>query len=546
MKYVDVRDLPPCSYSPECLRLIDDLDVPPVPRAPMRLSYIDDLQDQRRLRQLRSHVPGCATCSALLAETRRTRTQQRLLLHRFLIANEQSVPSTTGAIFAAIRREQALSEVPSSEDGYAPLTDAAFFPPFAEPEETPVPELAGRTARPQHYRRLFQNVLTVATLAAVILAAVGLLNRFTSQSGTQKSSDQLPQQPNPAASSGWDSVMIGLTLFSAAGFTVYNFNAASGQMTTLFTSAQEGQTVNLETVATDGQTLLYDVVTPDQQKLYETFSPTTSAHQFYRLTARQGGNAVWMDASHVLVQTTQGAVMELDTRSGQLLGQWSVAADHLTFYHQPFLYFTAAGQPQIETLYRINLSQAGALPQTVAQSTPGTRFWLSPDGTTILYASTGSTVAQGIYQVHSDGTHAQLLRSGPGTPLGYTTDGTVLVMQQAGANVEVIKLGATPEEKEQVVLANAAPDATSLCSASEVGLIIALCNQNISLEPDGKGLVLHTYYADGSQDVVYDNLATGTSQKILPVARQSSVQLPGWSNIAARSTTAQASYALCA
>jgi hypothetical protein len=111
----------------------------------------------------------------------------------------------------------------------------------------------------------------------------------------------------------------------------------------------------------------------------------------------------------------------------------------------------------------------------------------------------------------------------------------------------VVKLGATPEEREQIVLANAAPDAVSLCSAGESGLIISLCNQNISLEPDGKGLVLHTYYADGSQDVVYDNLTTGASQKILPVASQASVQLPGWSNMSARGgTTALTSYALCA
>src|SRR5690242_14160300 len=99
MKYVDIRDLPPCSFSPQCLRLIDDLDVPAAARSPARLSHIADFQDERQLRQLRSHVPGCPTCSALLLEARRLRSQQRLMLHRFLIANEKRVPSTTSAIF---------------------------------------------------------------------------------------------------------------------------------------------------------------------------------------------------------------------------------------------------------------------------------------------------------------------------------------------------------------------------------------------------------------------------------------------------------------
>jgi len=70
MKYVDIRDLPPCSFSPQCLRLIDDLDLPPMVPTASRLAYIEDLQDERQLRRLRSHVPGCPTCSALLLEAR--------------------------------------------------------------------------------------------------------------------------------------------------------------------------------------------------------------------------------------------------------------------------------------------------------------------------------------------------------------------------------------------------------------------------------------------------------------------------------------------
>src|SRR5690348_5145244 len=181
MKYVDVRDLPPCSFSPQCLRLIDDLDMPAAVSVPAQLSYIGDLQDERELRKLRAHVPGCPTCSALLAEARHMRTQQRMMLYHFLVANERQVPSTTGAIFEALRREQ--DQERSSRPKRSRSQELALFPPPAvhDDELTPSP-LSLRSRHPQR-RSLFQNFLTLATVAAVILAAVGLLNRVANPPG---------------------------------------------------------------------------------------------------------------------------------------------------------------------------------------------------------------------------------------------------------------------------------------------------------------------------------------------------------------------------
>src|SRR6202007_825343 len=105
-----------------------------------------------------------------------------------------------------------------------------------------------------------------------------------------------------------------------------------------------------------------------------------------------------------------------------------IAASKLNFYRQPFLYFTGAEQSAADTLYRINLTQAGAVPQQVATSSPDTRFWLSPDGTTIFYANKGSSGEEGIYAVNSDGTHLRVRRSGPGTPIGYASDNTLMLM----------------------------------------------------------------------------------------------------------------------
>jgi len=292
MKYVDIRDLPPCSFSPECLRLIDDLDVPAAARSPTRLSHIADFQDERRLRQLRSHVPGCLTCSALLGDARRTRTQQRLVLHHFLIANEKSMPSTTGAIFAAIRREQAQSEKDGSQEIPAPVSSGLFVSITGDPSEefaaSPIP----LHTRFHQHRSLFQNVLTLATVAAVILAAVGLFNRFTDQPPVTSTVPPSAPQPLPASSVanyGWDSVVIGLTLLSATGlaksFTAYNFNVVSNQMKVLFASNVQDAVMDLGAVSDDGQSLLYSVTGLDQQRIYRAFSQASHSNFLYHLSA---------------------------------------------------------------------------------------------------------------------------------------------------------------------------------------------------------------------------------------------------------------------
>ena len=547
MKYVDIRDLPPCSYSPECLRLIDDLDVPMVARPPARLCHIDELYDRRRLRQLRSHIPGCPTCSALLTETRRIRTQQRLMLNHFLLANEAHVPSTTGAIFAAIQREAgACQEMDAS------LQVASLSPKVSQscPTIAPSPQVSasrsfasgstGRQSRGEalvwRHRRLFRNFLTLATVAAVILAAVGLLNRFTSHSSVNST----PEVNNY----GWDSMVIGLGLLTS--MTVYNFNAANGHMTTLFASTQDAAEINLDEISEDGQSLLYDVTSPDQQRMYETFSSASVSGEFYNLSASQAGDVIWMDSKYVLVQNLLGAVLELDTQTGLVQHSWSVKTGKLAFYHQPFLYFTSAEQSGPDALYRVDLTQASTTSQQVAKSGPDTRFWLSPDGATIFYADKGSFGQEGIYAVNSDGTHLRMLLPGSGIPIGYADDNALIIMQQVGPRVEVIRLGATPEQQEQVVFSDAAPDATSFCSPSGVMLIVELCAQNIALEPYGHGLLLHAYYADGSHSLVYDNLVKGTSQKILNLAAGIDVQLPGWSKISTKGTASIGASALCA
>ncbi len=557
MKYVDIRDLPPCSFSPQCLRLLDDLDTP-VASAPGRLAYIEDLQDKRRLRQLRSHLANCPTCSALLAEARRARAQQRMMLYHFLKANEQRVPSTSHAIIEAIRQEKARKDEKSSQGIPTRSQNLSLFAHPVEQDEVSTSPQSRSSPRTFQHRSLFQNVLTLATVAAVILAAVGLLNRFSDQPSSTPAGGnpsplqhQQPTQGDPSVNNyGWDTVLFSLTMLSASGmikgFTFYGYNAPAGKMKQLASSTQAILGVDMDGISRDGQSLLYDMSFPNRRTTYSIYSPDAGQHNVYQLPAGEGGNAIWMDSSHILVRESFSQVVELDTHSGARQHAWQINASRLAFYRQPFLYFIGTEHLVAGALYRVNLSEANAAPRYITNAHAGTRFWLSVDGATLFYSSKGPSGEQGIYAMNSDGTNARLLRAGPGMPIGYADNNALMVLQQVGNRLEVIQMGATPAQPEHVVLASAAPGATSLCDSDRLAAVIKMCDENIALEPYGHGLLLHAYYANGSHSLVYDNLVTGSSRTILTLPANTAVQLPGWSRMFAGPTAMNQAACLCA
>lgn len=530
MKSVDVRDLPPCAFGPQCLRLLDDLDLPAVPTSG-RLTSLEDLQEKRRLRQLRSHLATCPTCAALLAEARRARAQQRLMLYHMLKANEQCVPPTVHTIIEAVRRTQ--------ED--APLSrreSAGHLAPFARPVAQQDVHPLRERALPR--RGLFQSVLALATVAVVILAA-GLLNHFADQAaptstdgGSSPFEHRQPTQTLSAESYGWDTVLVGLTMLSASGmvkgFTFYSYDAPADRLERIVSSNRTFVHVTMEGISGDGQSLLYDLTSLDR-RTYTVYSPAGGLHTIYQLPASAGGNAIWVDDSRILVQEGAGHVIELDTRRGVVQQRWPIKASRLLCYRQPFLYFIGATTPA--ALYRVDLSAPNASAQHIADAPAGTRFWLSADSTTVLYTGRGPAGERGIYAVRADGTDTHLLHTGPGMPIGYTEDNALLLLQQVESRLEVIRLGTTPAQAEHVLLANAAPGAISLCGAAGVVAIIQLCAGSIALEPSGRGLLLHAYYANGSHGLVYDNLETGASRTVLTLPTDATVQLPGWSKMAA-------------
>jgi hypothetical protein len=550
MKYVDIRDLPPCDFGPQCLRLLDDLDLPALSTSGW-LTSIEDLQDRRRMRQLRSHLATCPTCSALLADARRVRAQQRLMVYNVLKENEQQVPSTAHRIIEAMRQTQAQGDTLILQEGsmhaqrLSPMTRSGG-------QDDVLPPLQTRSMRHSWQRQgLCRSMLTLATVAVVILA-VGLLNHFVDQpTPTSSGSSPLPfghQPPPPSGLSadtyGWDTVLFGLTVLSASGmvkgFTFYTYEAPADNLARIVVSTRTFVGVNMEGVSHDGRSLLYDL-TSRAQHIYTIYSSARGVHNVYQVPADAGGNAIWIDDSHILVQARAGLVVELDTQNGAILRTWPIRANRLVCYHQPFLYFVNAQHAESGTLYRANLSTAKATPQYIIDAQPDTHFWFNAAGTTIFYARKGAAGQQGIYTVRSDGTDARLLRAGSGLPIGYTDDNALLLLEQVSDRLEIVRLGGTPAEAEHVLLANAAPGATSLCGTGGLVAVIQICDGNVALEPYGEGLLLHAYYANGSHSLVYDNLVTGASRTILTLPANTTVQLPGWSKMSTAPAAGQIS-----
>ena len=519
MQQVDLHGLPPCSLSIQCLRLLDDLDDPDITQKFRQVSLTEDGQDERLLGQLRTHLPDCPTCSAVLAKARRVRAQQRAVLRELLNESEASVASTTAQVLAVIHRGQESGSRPGSLDkrvGYY-LQEIAMTPG--------VPELNGNhhELRPDSHSWLF-NALILATVAAVVLFAIGILDRYISR-------------PEPAGkvvdSNGWNSVVVGLTL-AAPGVAklmgIYNYNPASGKRTELVPSSQAPADVQLDGVSPDGHNLLYQAST-NGHTLYSTLMPVNGKGFFYELDDVDAGNAIWMDRGHVLVAMVHSGVELVDINTGASKNLFStLRVDRLVFYHNPYMYFVGAS-----ALYRINSVSADSTPQvvTISAAGKGSSFWLSPDGSTIYYADSEDTGGPGIHSVSSDGTRTGKVLSGDVTPavyvepIGFADDNLLEAIRVSSGKFQVIKYAASGEQF-QVVVDDAAPQAISLCGPE---VAVPMCDGNVVLAPSGHGLVVNAFYPDGYQRVWFDDLATGKKSLLMKLASDMHVQLPGWDRI---------------
>ena len=534
MKQVDLHSLPPCSLSTDCLRLLDDLDERSITQKLEQASFKEDIQDKRLLEHLRLHLPHCPTCRAILAQARHVRSQQRAMLRDFLIENEVAVSSTTSEIFATIRRVQ--KNAPQPQPGASSRRTIHSLQETTTAHDSH--KLNGNnhhdieTLSTSYRHSWLRNGLTLATVAALILFAIGILSYFVNRQVTAGHITAVVD------SNGWDSVVIGLTL-TAPGVAklmgIYNYNPTDDKHDDLVSSSQLPADIQLEGVSPDGHNLLYRYSMGGHTR-YSTLVSVKGMGFFYELNDGDAGNAIWMDNNHALIATVNNGVVLLNIHTGASTNMFpTLKVEHLMFYHAPYIYFIGKGGPNGSVLDRVKFNDVYGTPQVISMSPTGigSNYWLSPDGSTIYYTDSLKDGGLSIQSVSSDGTHPGKVLSGAITPVGYAkpvgfaADSSLEALRISSGKFQVIKY-ASSGQPFQLVLDDAAPGASSLCSP---GATTIICDSNIAFAPNGHGLIVNAFYADGSQRVWFDDLTSRTHRLILKLNASMKVQLPGWDRI---------------
>ncbi len=543
MEQEEMRRIPSCPLSAQCLRFVDALDT----FAPID----EDPHDQELIEQLREHIPSCPSCSAAIAQARRLRSQQRTALHAILLEGEQQVPSTISQVQTAIRHEAQKRPQPDANDVRRfrrQDSNISIIPGLSKrgPGRT-----ASSASRPE--KAWLRNIAAVAVVAIIILSAIGLFTHrllpSTGSGGPNKktvalsptpghpSSPTTSSSPTPASSpaatpspattlpyGGWDFSMIAVPSSDGSQLTIENYNFASGTHTTLGSQPIPAN-ATFDGISPDGKDLLYQFSSSGHTYYARLLTPLANTGFFFELTDQNAGNAIWMpDSQHVLIATNNTGILEVDTLTGQSSPFLSPLNGYtLVSYHNGYLYYRNG-----QFLYRINLTTR-VVQTVISMHGINPNVWFSPDGSLIYFASAPSASNMGLYSVNVDGSNQQLLRSA-GEPIGFAADNSLLFMRLVNGQFQVVKLGATPQQ-DQVLLANAAPGAISLCPA-RMNVPNQICDNFIAMAPYGHALIVQGTGADGTYHVWSDDLATNKQTELYPSPNnRTAVQLPGWDTI---------------
>lgn len=564
MRESDTSGMSFCDRSRFCVRLLDDLveSEDSERSGPQRLgewvilSSTRDWQDDRLIEQMRDHVPGCLACSETLAQEQQLRVEQRNLLDRHLQKNEGMVPSTTGRILEALRQEQEQAE----PTGYSRKRLDYMLPELIIPREPPEFDThQSRSSEPLSLtpsRKWLRNGVTLATIAALVFAVMGVFGQILSRGpsalsvlATQVTKDSsfglrptmishlspaVPaangaspfSAPTTDAYQGWDGFVM-LTGVGAGGASVAisTYNYLNGDRRQV---ASISGNLRFDGVASSGQNMLYQVAIGEQTQFY-TLNSLPGTDYFYALDAENAVNAIWMpDSVHVLIATQQNGIIQVDTQTGA----WqtylpSLRTSGLKFYRNGYLYFLGGPDRKADTLYRVNVT-SGAVRQVTGRGR-GADFWLSPDNLTIYYRNNGPQGLSAIYAENSDGSKRAMVRTN-GVPIGYAPDNSLVVMRVAHHAFQVVRLGATLQQ-DQVLMKDVAPGASSLCDPSIT--IEVICNTtNVALAPLAHALVVIASYPDGSRKVWSDDLVSGRQSMLMTLTGAQLAIVPGWDRIA--------------
>ena len=484
-------------------------------------------------------------------EEQKSDAQIRFALKDVLAASEKRVSSTTEPILAAIRQEASLQQVDTNkvEEQDLEIEPGSFVPSVNGRVH---PQVANRSLRPT--RKVLQNIAAIAAVAVIILASMALFNHrlfvLPGETASTPTGHKTPAQSllSPTHATSTTSVnsptgVSSLTPTSSAtpflyegwnrvalvtpALTLANLNYLTDCCTVLDTVKLSATTI-LDGISQDGQIVMYHTVS-DGITVYYTVSLARKNFAIYSFQGN-GGNAIWMNSTHVLI-TTFSSVVEIDVQTGAVSTLLpSFMTPHLTFYRNPFLYFIGGADRTMDALYRIDVNTG--IVQQIAFGSKGSAYWLNPGGAIVYFANTiGPAGNPGIYAVNSDGTNLRLLRQySYGTPIGYAADNSLMIMRVENGAFQVLKLGATAQQ-DQLVLDNAAPGASALCTTTHVGAN-PICGDNVALAPYGHALVVQGLYADGTYKVWSDDLTTFQQMPIPSLTGiHAPIKLIGWDKI---------------
>ncbi len=501
---------PYCPFSAHCERLLEDLDKNSSFLQNDTFQITDDA-DRQMLQRLRAHIPECPTCAFTLSEARVMRFQQRQQLRRFLLTNEQKVPSSTTHIMQAIARER--KETP--EEGVASnghrITEVPILPPILLTNA-----VHKRPAR--RSRKLVQNMLAFVAVVAVILVSFNLFNHVllvghTASSGTSYTLGPKRSFLPVTHSASWSSVIIALTRGKQKIITATD--STTGKSAVLASSNYVDATA-VDGVSHDGYQVLYHVFDGHTTRYY--LQPSSYENILYTMTGK-GGQALWStDDSAVFISTPDG-IEKVDVNAHTTTRIVSTfKSPDLRFYRDGYPYFVVSANYST-TLNRINLTTGEVTPITAPYCQFSYDFWLSTSGTLLYYRCKLNPTA--LYGVDTNGAKSNLLRVNTGRMIGYDAQGEPLTLLKVNTAFQVVKLGLNVQQ-DQTLLADVAPGASDLDADS------------VAVAPYGFSLLALAHYANGIGKLWYDDLVHQKQTTISTVSDAqlvSSLQIGGWARL---------------
>jgi hypothetical protein len=319
---------------------------------------------------------------------------------------------------------------------------------------------------------------------------------------------------------------------TAGWLGLYNIDVQDSSSMLLEANKLPDQT-HIDGIAPDGLHVLYHYADRGRTG-YHILTEAGRSKVFYTLANSEAGNALWMpDSRYVLIATAHGGVLMVDSATGiatSLLPQINGA--QLIFYRYPYMYFRATAALPEGALYRVNVANRSV--QQVTWRSPGSTFWLSPDGFTVYYAYQGSRGKVGIYAADGDSTHQRLV-SRDGMPIGFTNEDDLMIIRQSGGKFQIAQIADTDDTdaNSHILLDDVAPGAVALCDRVLTPTTRAICTGNIALAPEGRSLVVAASYDDGSHRLLLIDLRTGKRTQVFSIPAQvdTHIELVGWDRV---------------